>query len=72
MTEEEAKMKWCPMARVFVADGVGAANRGLPGIDAGPGGEKVEDLSANCLGSRCMVWCAGHKTGHGSCGLSRP
>jgi len=69
MTEAEAKTKWCPMARVdFGGEGAGSRNR-LEQRRAGdsvPGGV----LNANCLGSDCMAWCSGHKSGHGYCGLA--
>ena len=43
MTEEEAKTKWCPML------GEGNATKGLH--------ERVDGtVSANCIGSDCMMW----------------
>ena len=49
MTEEEAKTKWCPEARVFDSDGGSAAgaNRKL-GYDWAS--------RTNCIASDCMMW----------------
>jgi hypothetical protein len=49
MTEEEAKTKWCPFARVSMAwqSSIGSANRGLT---------EDEKPLANCIGSACMAW----------------
>lgn len=44
-TEKEAKMKWCPQARYFVApDGNGYSNMG-------PGAK-----DSTCIASECMAW----------------
>jgi len=52
MTEEEAKTKWCPFARVLdwgaAAEGFAAPNRWHDGMHTG----KI----ANCIGSACMAW----------------
>jgi len=54
MTEEQARKRWCPMARVVEAgDGIlhGPFNRYHSGADMGlDGGE------ACCLASDCMAW----------------
>lgn len=42
MTEDEAKTKWCPMARVWSGGGA-AFNRKI-------------DEHVNCYGSGCMMW----------------
>lgn len=68
MTEQEAKTKWCPMARVEILGEGCSANR-LPDYES-LNGEMVRDASANCLGSGCMVWCNGHASGKGYCGLA--
>jgi hypothetical protein len=52
MTEEEAKMKWCPHARVATYatdgdDGMTAANK--------TSGGAIRD-GARCIGSECMSW----------------
>lgn len=46
MTEDEAKTKWCPMARDTV-EGMGSFNRKGTG-------KAVE--TTLCLGSACMAW----------------
>ena len=59
MTEDEAKMKWCPFARVICITGdpekpntgsYGPANRLATERDA------VAIQSANCIGSHCAAW----------------
>jgi hypothetical protein len=67
MTEAEAKTKWCPMARVD--DGGRCSVNRLGPMNASIG-EPIDDPAANCLGSRCMVWCNGHAAGKGYCGLA--
>jgi hypothetical protein len=49
MTEEEAKTKWCPFARLtFSTEGFAAGNR----FDDCAWAEK----RALCIGSACMAW----------------
>jgi hypothetical protein len=49
MTEEEAKTKWCPFARLtFSTEGFAAGNR----FDDCAWAEK----RALCIGSDCMAW----------------
>ena len=62
MTEQEAKTKWCPLAR-----GKGGVNR----ADAG----ENTLLYGNCIGSACMAWRTAEKFGDGKpylgyCGLA--
>lgn len=56
MTEEEAKTKWCPMAR----DRDGAGNRVPYGdADADPVPQEYarnEAMVFPCIGSACMAW----------------
>jgi hypothetical protein len=48
LTEEDAREKWCPFARVASSETEAAsANRGLPGDGRGPVG---------CIASECMAW----------------
>lgn len=62
MTEDEAREKWCPFARVAVTEhsdmhaSIASANR-LPGT----GGSAVDDPdlewpSPRCIASDCMAW----------------
>lgn len=64
MTEDDARTKWCPQARVLSHGQTGRAgfNRHLNGDIATAG---------NCLGSGCMMWrWANEVTGRGFCGLA--
>jgi hypothetical protein len=86
MTEEEAKTKWCPFARIAVPFtstetdkivGVGSANRvGLsPRVSIGGSTDRSNPESARCLGSACMAWRTSETYGDGSvyrgfCGLA--
>lgn len=70
MTEEEAKTKWCPFARVAsplsVRDAVGketwvgvtGANRAAhhPRVDVQGIDDPGNPPSARCIGSACMAW----------------
>lgn len=68
MTEEEAKTKWCPFARVVTlmrrSDdrteflGVAAGNRlGLSAeIEIKGSTDRANPESARCIGSACMAW----------------
>lgn len=62
MTEEEAKTKWCPFARVDST----AANRPNPGPNC--------DVTAGwppCIGSACMAWRRDvYGNDNGWCGLA--
>jgi len=70
MTEEEAKMKWCPMARVVIdAVGYASGNR-FGGTDEGK--ELYEKCV--CIASDCMMWVVEPNTYEnmgegGRCGL---
>jgi len=57
MTEDEAKQKWCPFARVTV---VGKGDSELVGnrfehVEAEQGDFRIPDAS-HCIGSKCMAW----------------
>lgn len=66
MTEDEAKTKWCPMARAWAEGNDGHAasinrqyQRGKPDIDC------------YCIASDCMMWRSlDGVTVHGYCGLA--
>lgn len=77
MTEDEAKTKWCPFARVYEFGNRESA------ITAGVG---LMPINSNCIASQCMAWRWGapptgwleHATAeqrktyrpHGFCGLA--
>ena len=48
MTEQEAKTKWCPFARIPVIGDRADVTCNRANADA--------DKYANCIGSRCMAW----------------
>lgn len=51
MTEQEAKTKWCPFARLgSTTTGLGGFNRFIEPVGAGS-----EDKVC-CIGSACMAW----------------
>lgn len=71
MTEEEARTKWCPMARNAIAEDYGSQNRETTGD---------MDRACCCLASDCACWmwyrspevCAKMNDGSqptGGCGL---
>ena len=51
MTEDEAKGKWCPFARVASAPGGSLAT--FATVNRGGAGSRDE---VSCLGSACMAW----------------
>lgn len=59
MTEDEAKMKWCPFARVVTADEDGGvfppANRAAIRRE-GEVSWNENPEHARCIGSACMAW----------------
>lgn len=55
MTEDEAKTKWCPFARVSANHGDSASNRSV-GLDDGLGQEPHLFQASRCVGSACMAW----------------
>ena len=73
MTEEDAKQRWCPAARIAVAV--------RPSDDLDYASNRPTHDPYNCIGSACMAWrwhpATGapdpgpqHKTGY--CGLAGP
>lgn len=72
LTEEEAKTKWCPMARVpaFTVDGSIVGSFNDP--------QEQQSGAARCLGSGCMMWRpalawtppGARESGGGYCGLA--
>lgn len=66
MTEDEAKTKWCPFARVMVehSDGnhYGPMNRSVTA--------KGDVRNSMCIGSGCMMWHQLNNTSHGWCGMN--
>lgn len=65
MTEDEAKTKWCPFARISDGEPPTSVNRPEPYGDV-----------PHCLGSGCMAWRwevpdpATYKSAPGFCGLA--
>jgi len=61
MTEDEAKIKWCPFARYVSHNGEGI-NRWVTAEDT-----QLSPDPAKCIGSACMAWREKPKTWqHGS------
>jgi hypothetical protein len=60
MTEQEARERWCPFARVWGTDASGnrLADGGKPNTDS------------MCIASRCMVWRRWYSKSEGFCGLA--
>ena len=52
MTEDEAKTKWCPFARVSLHDGEAIGNHAANRFPVNTGGE----MYSRCIGSECMAW----------------
>lgn len=63
MTEDEAKTKWCPQARVPMRAAECARNRGY--ID----GKAFLPEGTLCIASACMAWRT-TSSQHGYCGLA--
>ena len=76
MTEDEAKLKWCPFARV--TDGGGSDGRQLTATNRHAGKKIGKDgkpriLRGNslCIASDCMAWRSYSRlAGNGFCGLA--
>ena len=51
MSEEVAKTKWCPMARVMNIQGQGGGNRW-----DGSGAPMDGPTNCQCIASKCMMW----------------
>jgi hypothetical protein len=73
LTEEEAKTKWCPFARVA---GTGVAYASTPHAEAWPvtvnrGGQGERD-EVCCIASACMAWrwADEYRSSSGGCGSS--
>jgi len=58
MTEEEAKKRWCPFARVISGDDPERAPNGPYNRDHWITDEGVEDTihRSTCIASDCMAW----------------
>lgn len=61
MTEDEAKTKWCPFARmlshIYSQDGAGRTFEGGYSYNRSPDhGEGYLPTGAKCIGSACMAW----------------
>lgn len=57
MTEDEAKTKWCPFARVQCEDNRAAFNRLIGAKEATDEFRtNFETILSRCIGSKCMAW----------------
>jgi len=60
VTEDEARKKWCPFARVpdggGVTGAVTATNRHAGRKTGGDGKPRILRGNAMCIGSECMAW----------------
>lgn len=58
MTEEEAKTKWCPMARESGAESSVFWNKPLAWLNRylGMSEDDARDKAHLCIGSACMAW----------------
>ena len=74
MTEDEARTKWCPMARVQIAESKGSnCNR----VTTFPLDEHQSAAVGMCIASNCMLWVKERdrwynlqeRSEHGHCGL---
>lgn len=64
MTEDEARKKWCPQARVATRGEDAAVNRwAVFGSGFGP------SHGTTCIASECMAWRS-TSSQHGYCGLA--
>ena len=77
MTEDEAKTKWCPFARVYnlsIEGHHGAYNRVVIG-DEEDAFDSTNDAEGKCVASQCMAWRifpgrVGEFESPGYCGLA--
>jgi len=83
MTEDEAKLRWCPMVRYYNGDdGANSTNRS-PEVWSKENHGATSRTNAHCIGSQCMAWRTSHTSvtaggtivteaepGHGWCGLA--
>ena len=51
LTEEEAKTKWCPMAREIMADPSTLANVAISGVAF----NRIFDLEGECITTKCIA-----------------
>lgn len=58
MTEDEAKTKWCPFARVLENGSLGNGNNR---VQEKTGSEVRAPIASFCLGSTCMAWRTRHQ-----------
>lgn len=62
LTEEEAKKRWCPMARVSIGGKLPSSMNRLQTIGKDSDGETVTEgklrlpVGARCIASECMAW----------------
>lgn len=77
ITEDEAKTKWCPMARVILDYSVQPDTQAVASANRGEADETDQIFTGSrCIGSGCMMWrsevgpASRRATGRGFCGLA--
>ena len=82
MTEEEAKTKWCPFARVIVHRSDNEGDGRDCSLVANRGYSVIKSQLSFCIGAHCMAWrwfsehdsvtagLGGGDGKHGYCGLA--
>lgn len=74
MTEDDARKKWCPFARVpdggGVTGAVTATNRHAGQKTGGDGKPRILRGNAMCIAAECMAWRWHNGFTYGYCGLA--
>ena len=68
LTEEEARTRWCPHARVAVTKGARTTPSSCNRLQLN--GEQRLVLGSLCIASNCMAWRVRGFNGDGYCGLA--
>jgi len=70
MTEDEAKTKWCPFARVMIDSSSPMGGIALAGVNR-PLSTDRRYKAASCLATGCMLWRKFQSSPGGYCGLGQ-